>query len=447
MSASERYLFDPANWAVAIQELDAAFAGAWAPKIKAMVQSTRTYAYFGGPELQLDGSIDWFVDGTIVCPDDTLSLVQREPITGTVIVADPPVLQQGYRPMAVVRCTGGLLLRFVDARDAVLGKGARLLDDLEDVSLYDVADGDILKYDIGLGLWVNVPDTAGVDVEDESTPILTPASTLNFTGAGVSVTDAGGGVADVTIPGNTDPLDPGEPLPAALHRFAIVFPVMGSATITSIGRILTPTAVGSPGFGVAASGSSFQAGFHRPTRETTTAANQSAGWVAAAGNANYWRGDAAGRGGFKIVWRFSFEVLPSGTRFFIGLYATAADPCLGAEPSAAVNMVGLGKDTSDTDMQFMHNDGSGTATKVSLGAPAATAVVYELVLIGIAGGGDVIARLYSVIGTGSTLIQQSTLTTNLPATTAFMAPTQTINTSAGGSALTICFHGWTFDSL
>jgi hypothetical protein len=41
---------------------------------------------------------------------------------------------------------------------------------------------------------------SGVDVEDEGTPVVT-ATTLNFTGAGVTATDAGGGVAEVNIPG------------------------------------------------------------------------------------------------------------------------------------------------------------------------------------------------------------------------------------------------------
>lgn len=163
MSATERYGYDlTGDLARAAQELDAAFAGAWAPNLKTMVKATRTYGYFGGPELQLDGTVDWFVNGTIVCPDNTLCLVQREPYTGTVVATDPPVLLSGYRPMAVVRCVSGNLTRFVDARDAVLGKGARFLDDLEDVSLYDLAQGDGLLYDATLGLWINSPDVAGV---------------------------------------------------------------------------------------------------------------------------------------------------------------------------------------------------------------------------------------------------------------------------------------------
>ena len=40
-----------------------------------------------------------------------------------------------------------------------------------------------------------------VAVEDDGTAILAAASILNFTGAGVAVTDAGGGQADINIPG------------------------------------------------------------------------------------------------------------------------------------------------------------------------------------------------------------------------------------------------------
>lgn len=44
--------------------------------------------------------------------------------------------------------------------------------------------------------------SAGVDVQDEGTPVLTPANTLNFTGAGVTASNVGG-VAQVNIPGIT----------------------------------------------------------------------------------------------------------------------------------------------------------------------------------------------------------------------------------------------------
>ena len=42
---------------------------------------------------------------------------------------------------------------------------------------------------------------AGVNVQDEGTPVLTPAGTLNFTGAGVTASDSGGGISQINIPG------------------------------------------------------------------------------------------------------------------------------------------------------------------------------------------------------------------------------------------------------
>jgi hypothetical protein len=42
----------------------------------------------------------------------------------------------------------------------------------------------------------------GVDVEDDDVSILAPASVLNFSGLGVTVTDGGSGQADIAIPGS-----------------------------------------------------------------------------------------------------------------------------------------------------------------------------------------------------------------------------------------------------
>jgi hypothetical protein len=42
---------------------------------------------------------------------------------------------------------------------------------------------------------------SGVDVEDEGVAEATAATTLNFTGAGVTATDAGGGVCNIDVPG------------------------------------------------------------------------------------------------------------------------------------------------------------------------------------------------------------------------------------------------------
>jgi len=53
-------------------------------------------------------------------------------------------------------------------------------------------------------------------------------------------------------------------------------------------------------------------------------------------------------------------------RFFTGLRAVSTAPT-DVEPSSQVNIIGIGYDSADTQVQIMHNDGSGSATKVPLG--------------------------------------------------------------------------------
>src|SRR5271163_1404919 len=47
----------------------------------------------------------------------------------------------------------------------------------------------------------NPGDCGSVDVQEAGTDVVNPASTLNFTGAGVTVTNEGNGVAEIAIPG------------------------------------------------------------------------------------------------------------------------------------------------------------------------------------------------------------------------------------------------------
>lgn len=66
---------------------------------------------------------------------------------------------------------------------------------------YETDTGDTYAWDGSAWDQVNTGAGAGLDVEDEGTPEASGVTTLNFTGAGVTATDAGGGVVDVDIPG------------------------------------------------------------------------------------------------------------------------------------------------------------------------------------------------------------------------------------------------------
>ncbi len=73
----------------------------------------------------------------------------------------------------------------------------------------------------------------------------------------------------------------------------------------------------------------------------------------------------AGQGGFLFVCRFGFETWTAGDRLFVGMSSASAN-LTSSNPSATINMCGFGIDAGDTAITFMHNDGSGTATKTAI---------------------------------------------------------------------------------
>jgi hypothetical protein len=83
------------------------------------------------------------------------------------------------------------------------------------------------------------------------------------------------------------------------------------------------------------------------------------------------RGNAAGIGGFWIVSRFVFTTIKTAERFFCGVSATTNNVTV--DPSSLTNIAGFGFDTADSAITFMHNDGSGTATKTAIAGQATLA--------------------------------------------------------------------------
>lgn len=73
------------------------------------------------------------------------------------------------------------------------------LDELTDVDLTGAAEGDVLTVQADGSIAPQSATTVAVD--DEGVEVVAAASTLDFAGAGVTVTDGGAGTATVTIPG------------------------------------------------------------------------------------------------------------------------------------------------------------------------------------------------------------------------------------------------------
>ena len=73
---------------------------------------------------------------------------------------------------------------------------------------------------------------------------------------------------------------------------------------------------------------------------------------------------------FGVAFGISDTALNTGARQFYGM--TSATTLLGISSTVTVesltNIIGVGSDASDTNLQIFHNDATGTATKIDLGA-------------------------------------------------------------------------------
>lgn len=128
--------------------------------------------------------------------------------------------------------------------------------------------------------------------------------------------------------------------------------------------------------------------------------------------------------GFNVTMRGGPDTGTSNatSRFFMGL-KPAANPT-DVEPSSLANIIGLGWDSADANLQIMHNDASGAATKEDLGAswpvPAVnTASIYKLDLLCAPGGSEIFWTVTDII-TGATT--NGSVTTDLPVATTAIAP-------------------------
>lgn len=124
----------------------------------------------------------------------------------------------------------------------------------------------------------------------------------------------------------------------------------------------------------------------------------------------------------------------STCRLFFGFYASQADLTGTADPSSFTNMFGIAKDGGDTNVQFMHNDGTSTATKVDLGFAFTQANAYEIILYSPPGGTVIFYWMYDI--DGDALKASGSVTTDLPANDVMLYPFSAHNiggTGVGGS--------------
>jgi hypothetical protein len=149
-------------------------------------------------------------------------------------------------------------------------------------------------------------------------------------------------------------------------------------------------------------------------------------------------GVGAGRGGFHSVFRWgpATGTATATNRAFAGFRPNATPTDV--EPSAGTNSIGMGWDAADANIQFMHNDATGTATKIDLGAsfPVPTtdrAEVYEIAMFSPPGTTQLVSYEITNLSTGA--VASGTVSTDLPAATVLLAPG--IHMSVGGTSSVI----------
>ena len=190
-----------------------------------------------------------------------------------------------------------------------------------------------------------------------------------------------------------------------------------------------------------------------PTTRTPTAASyftatKRVGYVSAAtaasiaglrnGGGFMQRGNAAGAGGFFVVFRFAISdaVLVATANMFVGVSATTTG--LGdVRPETLTNIVGVGCSSGDTNLQLYAADGTARA-RTSLGASfpvnATLTNVYELALFCPPNGADI---RYEVVrlNTGDRVTGTISSATNLPSATTML--THQFQRSNGGTAAAV----------
>lgn len=132
-------------------------------------------------------------------------------------------------------------------------------------------------------------------------------------------------------------------------------------------------------------------------------------------------------GGFFLDCEVGIVALMSDARVLLGaLHGTGGAIAASTNPSALLNFVGVGKDSADTNLSFMHNDGTGTATKVALpntGAFAGiTSATFQIEIWAQAGEAAINYRVKRTASDGTESVDKGKVTTDLPAIDTLFVP-------------------------
>jgi hypothetical protein len=225
------------------------------------------------------------------------------------------------------------------------------------------------------------------------------------------------------------------------NRVAMVMPA-GGATLTSFGT--TSTNVGTISNPAPASTNLFTS--IRRFRDTSAALG---GSLASHYQTNLmaWRGNAAGLGGFFYTTRFGLSTLQSGNRGFWGLAdVTSAPTNVDPTTATAPGKLGIAINANSGNLKWVNNTTGSAPTVADLGAsfPVNTTDLYELIIYSAPNSSSITYRVKDIT-TGS-VTSDTTVSTNIPANTTFLAPQMWMTNNATAAAVAWDSGGWYLES-
>jgi hypothetical protein len=206
------------------------------------------------------------------------------------------------------------------------------------------------------------------------------------------------------------------------NRFVHWSPAGNSTTITATGAAAL-TATGTPTAHTTAITNIYTRQRGLEYLVTTAATTAVAGFRGPVNQ--FWFGNTAGSGGFDMIcrWGPATGVSTATNRAFVG-FSTSTSAPTDVDPSTLTNMFGMAWDDDDTNIQFMHNDGSGTATKIDLGAsfPVPTTDRTEAYEIGLYAAPNSSTVYYEIMNMTSGAIVTGSVNTDIPNVNTTMSP-------------------------
>jgi len=284
------------------------------------------------------------------------------------------------------------------------------LNELHGVSVSSEANNDFLTYETSTGLWKN-KQINSYSVGLGNVPNVDATNPANITQT-----------ASYRFTTDTE---------KALWNSANFIPYMkGNETFRGVNYSNNSTTeVASGGITITTTGSTIARSVASTNYATEQIRKGFYGSVVSAGRYTGSRGSALLfylGGGFKYVCDvyISDTAYGSGCRQFYGMQGATTDLTYTDTilVSSLINCIGVGSDSADANLQVFYNDGTGTATKIDLGAnfPAnrtagsALTTVYSIELFNAPNSSSV---LYRVVNKETGNSVQGTVSTNLPLST------------------------------